>query len=123
MASPRYLIGQGEKLSEEIARPPRGMGDKAHPYSFAEARRRLAPQWAETADGLAALPDLACPAGEAALELTLHPSYLAKSYYPANLLRELDLIHLGSRAAHVVPETIVSARAERSEEHTSELQS
>src|SRR3546814_16675650 len=58
------------------------------------------------------LPDLACPAGEAALELTLHPSYLAKSYYPANLLRELDLIHLGSRAAHVVPEKIVSARAE-----------
>lgn len=112
MASPRYLIGQGEKLSEEIARPPRGMGDKAHPYSFAEARRRLAPQWAETAGDLAALPDLARPAGEAALELTLHPSYLAKSYYPASLLRELDLIHLGSRAAHVVPEKIVSARAE-----------
>ena len=38
MADPRFLIGQGEKLSEEIARPPRGMGDKAHPYEFYEAR-------------------------------------------------------------------------------------
>ena len=80
MASPRYLIGQGEKLSEEIARPPRGMGDKADPYSFAEARRRLAPQWKKAAEAIEALPDLALPHGQAALEVTLHPSYLAKSY-------------------------------------------
>src|SRR3546814_21104917 len=112
MASPRYLIGQGEKLSEEIARPPRGMGDKAHPYSFAEARRRLAPQWAETADGLAALPALACPAGEAALELTLHPSYLAKSYYPAKSFLELELIHLRTPPAQLVPQQLVSSTHE-----------
>lgn len=114
MASPRYLIGQGEKLSEEIARPPRGMGDKAHPYSFAEARRRLAPQWKEAATAIEALPDLALPNGQAALEVTLHPSYLAKSYYPANLIHELGLVHLGSRAAHVIPSKVVGARAEGS---------
>ena len=114
MASPRYLIGQGEKLSEEIARPPRGMGDKAHPYSFAEARRRLAPQWKETAAAIEALPDLALPSGQAVLEVTLHPSYLAKSYYPANLIRELGLLHLGSRAVHIVPNKVVAARAEES---------
>lgn len=107
----RYLIGQGEKLSEEIARPPRGMGDKAHPYSFVEARKRLAPQWMRACDELQELPDLACPAGEAAIELTLHPSYLAKSYYPGHLLREVGLFHLGSRAAHVVPDKVVSAKA------------
>ncbi|KJS36242.1 MAG: hypothetical protein VR70_14305 [Rhodospirillaceae bacterium BRH_c57] len=111
MATPRYLIGQGEKLSEEIARPPRGMGEKAHPYAFPEARRRLAPQWRRAGDALRCLPSLACPAGEAAIEMTLHPSYLAKSYYPGNLLRELGLFHLGSRAAHVVPEKVVSSRA------------
>lgn len=112
MASPRYLIGQGEKLSEEIARPPRGMGDKAHPYSFSEARRRLAPQWKSTADAIKALPDLACPGGEAALEVTLHPSYLAKSYYPAELIRKLGLHHLGSRAVHIIPDKVIAARAE-----------
>ncbi len=114
MASPRYLIGQGEKLSEEIARPPRGMGDKAHPYSFAEARRRLAPQWKRAAKAIEALPDLALPCGQAALEVTLHPSYLAKSYYPTNLIRELGLLHLGSRAVHIVPSKVVAARAEES---------
>jgi len=108
------LIGQGENLSEEIARPPRGMGDKAHPYSFIEARGRLAQQWENTAARIQALPKLALPCGEAALEITLHPSYLAKSYYPATLIQELGLYHLGSRAAHIVPEKVVAARAEES---------
>ncbi|MEA1649856.1 S8 family peptidase [Nitrospirillum sp. BR 11164] len=111
MAATRYLIGQGEKLSEEIARPPRGMGDKAHPYAFPYAQRRLAPQWRRASDTLRGLPSLACPGGEAAIELTLHPSYLAKSYYPGHLLRELGLFHLGSRAVHVVPDSVVSSRA------------
>lgn len=114
MASPRYLIGQGEKLSEEIARPPHGMGDKAHPYSFPEARRRLAPHWKSAAKAIRELPDLACPGGEAALEVTLHPSYLAKSYYPTGLIRELGLRHLGSRAVHIIPQKVVAARAEES---------
>jgi hypothetical protein len=114
MASPRYLIGQGETLSEEIARPPRGMGDKAHPYSFAEARRRLAPQWRSAAKAIEALPVLARPGGNVALEVTLHPSYLAKSYYPTEIVRELGLRHLGSRATHIVPEKVVAARAEES---------
>lgn len=111
MAAARYLIGQGEKLSEEIARPPRGMGEKAHPYQFGEARRRLALQWRRAGEKLVRLPALAMPGGNAAIELTLHPSYLAKSYYPGNLLRELGLVHLGSRAAHIVPDKVVSSRA------------
>jgi hypothetical protein len=108
------LIGQGEQLSEEISRPPRGMGDKAHPYSFSEARQKLAPQWKSTAKAIASLPELACPGGEAALEVTLHPSYLAKSYYPGELIRELGMHHLGSRAVHIVPDKVVAARAEES---------
>jgi len=114
MSNPRYLIGQGEKLSEEISRPTRNGGDKAHPYSFIEARRRLSPQWKSTARAIEFLPDLACPGGEAALEVTLHPSYLAKVYYPAGLMRELGLRHLGSRAVHIVPTKVVASRAEES---------
>lgn len=114
MTNLRYLIGQGENMSEEIARPRRGMGDKTDPYSFPEARRRLAPQWKATAKEIAALPELACPGGEAALEVTLHPSYLAKSYYPDHLIRALQLSHLGSRAVHIVPSKVVGSRAEAS---------
>ncbi|WP_156361415.1 S8 family peptidase [Sphingomonas sp. Leaf67] len=111
MANPQYLIGQGEKLSQEIARPPRGMGDKAHPYEFFEARRRLTPQWKAAADAINLQPALAQPGGEAVLEVTLHPSYLAKSYYPNHLMRELSLRHLGSRATHIIPDKVVSSRA------------
>lgn len=111
MADPRFLIGQGEKLSQEISRPPRGMGDKAHPYDFFEARERLAPQWRSAVGDIEALPQLACPGGESVLEITLHPSYLAKSYYPTQLMNELSLRHLGSRATHIIPDKVVSARA------------
>lgn len=114
MDSARYLIGQGEQLSEEISRPPRGNGDKAHPYTFEQARRRLEQQWISTADAIESLPELACPGGQAAVEVTLHPSYLAKSYYPSHLIRELGLHHLGSRATHIVPDKVVATRTEES---------
>lgn len=114
MDNPRYLIGQGENLSEAISRPQRNMGDKVHPYSFDEARRRLAPQWEATAKAIDSLPTLACPGGNAALEVTLHPSYLAKSYYPSKFMRELGLYHLGSRAVHIVPETVIGTQAQES---------
>ena len=115
MADNRFLIGQGERLSEEIARPPRVPGDKAHPYTFEAARERLAKQGRVAARQLRSLPDLACPDDRAVLEVTLHPSYLAKSYYPNDLFRELSLQHLGSRATHIRPEKIITKAGQTSE--------
>ncbi|HQR89228.1 MAG TPA: S8 family peptidase, partial [Caulobacter sp.] len=74
-------------------------------------RTCLGSQWAQVGDALAALPSAALPAGEAVVGLTLHPSYLAKSYYPAHLLKDLQLRHMGSRAVHLRPEKITSKRA------------
>jgi hypothetical protein len=108
--TPRYLIGGGEKLSVEVARPPRGFGDKAHPYTFSEAVERLAPQLKNVRNELRSLPSLACPNGEAVVGITLHPTYLAKSYYPANLITELKLKHLGSRAVHITPDKVTSEK-------------
>jgi hypothetical protein len=109
--SPRYLLGGGERLSTDIPRPPRGMGEKAHPYSFAQAKRRLADQGAAVSQALRALPALTLPANEAMIGLTLHPSYLAKSYYPSNLLKEGGLRHMGSRAVHIRPEKLVTQKS------------
>lgn len=108
---PRYLLGGGERLSSEIPRPPRGAGEKAHPYSFSQAKTRLAPQGAAVSRELRSLPELALPDHEAVVGLTLHPSYLAKSYYPSNLLREFGLRHMGSRAVHIRPEKLVTQRS------------
>ncbi|MCC0808820.1 S8 family peptidase [Methylobacterium sp. W2] len=111
MAGPRYLIGGGEQLSVEIARPPRGSGEKTHPYSFAEARELLAPQWQMTGERMRSLPALACPEDQAVVEITLHPTYLAKSYYPNNLVRDLNLRHVGSKAVHIEPHKRATLRA------------
>jgi hypothetical protein len=101
MAAPRYLLGGGEKLSIEVPRSRRNPGEKAHPYTFAEAKRNLVRQWMSVATGLQNLPELACPGGQTVVAMTLHPSYLAKSYYPKELIQELGLRHLGSRAVYL----------------------
>lgn len=111
MADPRYLIGGGEQLSVEVPRPQRGMGEKEHPYNFFEARELLAPQWAATGQSMRALPVLACPEDQAVVEITLHPTYLAKSYYPNNLVRDLNLRHIGSKAVHIEPQKRATIRA------------
>ena len=98
-----YLLGYGERLAETVDIAGGG-GTKAAPYSLEEARRRLAPMLTDAATRLDALPDQACPDGEAVAAVTLHPEYYAKSYFPAGFLRAGGLRAVGSRARKVRPE-------------------
>jgi len=103
MANPiNYLIGRGETLVQPISLNTGG-GDKAHPYTFEEAMVRLRPEIASTGQSVDELPALACPNDEAVISLTLHPSYLAKSYHPSRLLNGLGLRQVGSRERRVMP--------------------
>jgi hypothetical protein len=97
-----FLIGYGERLASDMAAPVAG-APKIHPYTFAEARRDLAPKITETVKELDELPDEVCPRDQAVALLTLHPAYLAKSYYPADLLKTYGLETIGSRAREVSP--------------------
>ncbi|MGA8574234.1 MAG: S8 family peptidase [Candidatus Cybelea sp.] len=101
--SPRYLLGKGESLSEEVTLSAGG-GEKVHPYSFEAAKTRLAQPIAKTVSALQALPAEACPNDEAVAILTLHPSYIAKSYFPDQLLEFLGLRAVGNRSALISPE-------------------
>lgn len=98
-----YLLGYGERLVERIA-PPATKPSKAHPYTFDQARSRLQPKMRAVADDVAALPAAACPHDEAVALLTLHPAYLAKSYFPNDLLRNTGMEAVGSRSREVTPE-------------------
>ena len=98
-----YLIGSGERLMQGIDLRPGG-GAKAHPYTIEEAIRRLTPKTVALGEALADLPELACPNGEAVVAMTLHPSYLAKSYHPTSFLSSLGLRQVGSRERKIVPE-------------------
>src|ERR1700683_1051746 len=95
-----FLIGYGERLASDIAAPAGG-APKAHPYSFAEARRRLAPKVKNTVKELTRLPDELCPKDQTVALVTLHPTYLSKTYYPAELLKTYGLETVGSRSRQV----------------------
>ncbi|MGA2542175.1 MAG: S8 family peptidase [Verrucomicrobiota bacterium] len=98
-----FLIGYGERLASDIA-APLGGAPKSHPYSFGEARRRLTPKVKAAATQLASLPQEVCPGDQTVALVTLHPTYLAKTYYPADLLKTYGLETVGSRAREVSPE-------------------
>jgi hypothetical protein len=101
--TPNFLIGYGERLTDPVKPPPTNP-TKASPYSFLEAQTRVLPMVRSAASELASLPPLACPAGKTVAVLTLHPEYLAKSYFPAALLQSVGLDSIGSRPAQVKPQ-------------------
>jgi len=114
-----YLLGYGERLVAPIT-PPKKAGKKSHPYTFEEAQasvRQLATKAAFTLDSL---PQKACPADEAVALLTLHPAYLAKSYYPTDLLYVTGMRTIGSRQREITPKK-VTGKQERKPVITSEM--
>lgn len=101
--SVNYLIGNGHLLASDIPPAPKGFGDKAEVYTFEEAKKRLEPQILATADIIRSLPDEACPDDYGVMNLVLHPSYIAKSYYPLEFLRAAHLTPIGSKTAYIKP--------------------
>lgn len=114
---PNFLLGFGERLTEPIPPPGRVM-EKPAPYAVLEARDRLAPMVAATSQELDSLPHTACPRDEAVAVITLHPEYLAKSYYPGRLLRAIGLETVGSRPRRVRPEKTTRKKGPVEEEST-----
>jgi len=101
--APRFLIGFGERLTEPVL-PPSGGGTAPPPYELSQARARLAPQFALASDSAQQLPSAACPNDRVVSTLTLHPSFIAKSHFPAQLLRTAGFETVGSRPRHITPE-------------------
>lgn len=116
----RYLIGRGELLTYQIEAPRKKPGNKAHPYSLAEAKAHVVPQMEAAARQLQELPAEACPDDIAVARLTLHPAYLAKSFFPRSLLDQAGLVSLGSRTTRVKPRKLTGPKAP-AEAETTEL--
>src|SRR5262245_15904595 len=98
-----YLLGFGERLTEKIA-PVKRPVSKADPYQFTEARDRLAPRISMVVREIDSLPGLACPQDECVAAVTLHPAYIAKSFFPLGLFRAVGLEPVGSRPRQIVPD-------------------
>src|ERR687889_1525020 len=102
MTKRNFLLGKGERLVEEV-NGVRGGGPKQAPYSFDEARRRLLPRLSKVVQAIDNLPDSACPDDRAVATVTLNPEFIAKSYYPDDLFKNVGLEPIGSRPKRLTP--------------------
>lgn len=103
MGKRNFLLGKGERLTEDVRIQLRG-GNKASPYTFLEAKNRLQPMLNRIIREIENLPNEACPNDDIVATMTLNPEYLAKSYYPNELLRSIGLGVVGSRSRNIIPE-------------------
>ena len=103
MKKQNFLLGKGERLTKSV-QINSGGGPKAHPYSFLEAKSRLEPMLINVVNQIENLPSNACPDDLAIATITLNPEYIAKSYFPKELLREAGLEAVGSRPKQIKPE-------------------
>lgn len=100
---PRYLIGQGEKLTITTNATSGLPGDKKMPYDAATAAARLQPRLVRAVAEVGTLPASACPADKAITLVTMHHEFLAKSYFPAKLFAAHSLEAVGSRSRRLTP--------------------
>jgi len=103
MAKKNFLLGKGERLTEDV-RIQLGGATKISPYTFFEAKVRLQPMLNKIIQEIEKIPNDACPNDYVVATMTLNPEYLAKSYYPSELLRSVGLSVVGSRSRNVLPE-------------------
>jgi len=107
----RYLIGRAELLTYPIEAPKKAPSDKVHPYTLGEAKQVIVPQ-IEAANALfQTLPNEACVDDLAVARLVLHPAYLAKSFFPKQLLEQVGLTSVGSRTRRITPRRQVRKNA------------
>lgn len=107
----RFLIGKGELLTHSILPPPMKPG-KLHPYSLEENREHLLPELQLANDYFKTLSSTEAPDDVAVAKITLHPAYIAKSYFPRDLLAQAGLESIGSRDVRIKPRRVVSKKME-----------
>jgi hypothetical protein len=113
-----YLIGKAELLTYPIKAPKKNNGNKFHPYSLAEAKEVLLPQIESANSYLNRLTATEAPGDIAAIKLTLHPAYIAKSYFPRAFLGQAGLVAIGSKTVRVSPRKRTSAKMPESADTT-----
>ena len=98
------LLGHGENLISNLLPPKHGGSEKDHPYkSRDEVYERLCPEMENTLGYISNLAPEYCPFDKSVFRLALHPQYLAKSYFPVEILRDFALEVVGSKFVAVNP--------------------
>ena len=109
----RFILGLGEKLTSGVD-VPRGGGEKSRPYTLNQSLKALMPLFARAIESVQEIPAEACPGDNAVAAVTLHPAFLAKSYFPQTLLKEANLTPVSSKARTVLPRSAGSTISKQS---------
>src|SRR5579863_7318868 len=115
-----FLLGRGENLTAKFDYE-HGGGPKKIPQSFEAAKELLLPQIKEVAKTIKSLPEKACPNGNAVFDITLHPTFLARTHLPDLFLKTAGLELIGSRGRRHVPSVSDEEGKEPVEEECPEL--
>jgi hypothetical protein len=107
----RPLLGGGERLREEVKRPPQG-GDKKHPQTLEEALALLTPQLKKLRETATDTPP-SMRGSRHIIEAKVLPNYLAGSYFPGDLFAAAKLDLVGVRVGRGEYRTKTSAGEER----------
>lgn len=104
-----YLLGNGEALTSRIvkkraSRPPTPV------YTFEETVERLSPQLENLLVAIERAKPETIPNGVEVAKITLHPKYIARSYFPKKILRECNLESVGSRSKEILPKKLHNKR-------------
>ncbi|MDQ7855534.1 S8 family peptidase [Klebsiella michiganensis] len=118
MKSKNLLLGYGETLTKEVILK-RGGGGKNKPYTYEENRPVIMQELLSLVSSINKIPDGAKPNGEAVAKVTLHPAFLAKSYFPVDVFKHFSLRSIGSKSVKVRPRKSVATRGKVKEEFAS----
>ncbi|WP_387467294.1 S8 family peptidase [Photorhabdus sp. RM323S] len=118
MKNKNLLLGYGETLTGEV-QIKNGNGPKNKPYTYEENAPVIMRELQGVLRNIQALPEEVMPNGEAIAKITLHPAFLAKSYFPVLLFKKFSLKSVGSKSVRVRPRTVVGGRGKPKEESTS----
>ncbi len=101
----RFLLGKGENLAEMLVYPRRSI-KKEPVYGLDVAKSQLSAGLAAAVSYFDALPEKACPENEVTAMMVLHPTYIAKTYWPSRLVDDEHLRSVGSRPLRLIPRKV-----------------
>lgn len=116
MNDKNMLLGYGETLTGSV-KLKKGGGDKNKPYTYSENKPVITEHLKMLITEITNVPESAMPEGKAVAKFILHPTFLAKSYFPVSLFDRFLLESIGSKAVKVKPRKDIKKRG-RKEEYT-----
>lgn len=101
----KVVLGNGEKYAIPNSYKGKPRGKVPEPYPKDISSKRVSKKIFNTLAMAKDLPSEAKPNDMLVTALTLHPSFLAKSYYPTALINDYHFTSIGSKEVFVKPES------------------